>query len=118
MIDEHLGDDYASDKRARLRQLAAVVEHEQEEVVSAFQSKRSTPDEYLERFTRLAGDLFASYERVLGRDDFVRLFGVPPSTRSISSTLRSLGKLTAPEISTPSPIEVASPFLQLTVGEG
>jgi hypothetical protein len=78
MIDEHLGGDYAPVKRARLRQLAAVVEHEQDELVSAFQSKRITPDQYLERFTRLAGDLFASYEGVLGRDDFVRLFGAPP----------------------------------------
>ncbi len=78
LIDEHLGADYASDKRARLRQLAAAVEHEQDELVTAFQSKRITPDQYLERFTRLAGDLFTSYERVLGRDDFVRLLGVPP----------------------------------------
>jgi len=78
MIDERLGGDYASDKRTRLRHFAAVVEHEQEELVSAFHSKRITPDQYLERFTRLAADLFASYERVLGRDDFVRLFGIPP----------------------------------------
>ena len=78
MIDDHLGHDYASDKRVRLCQLAAVTEHEQEQLVTAFQSERITPEQYLDRFTRLAGDLFAGYERILGRDDFVRLFGVPP----------------------------------------
>jgi hypothetical protein len=78
MIDEHLGIDYAPAKRARLRQLDAVAEREQQQLISAFQSKRLTPDQYLERFTRLASDLFASYERVLGRDDFVRLFGALP----------------------------------------
>ena len=78
MLDEHLGVDYAPAKRARLQQLAAGAEHEQNELVSAFQSKRITSDEYLQRFTRLTGDLFTSYEQVLGRDDFVRLFGAPP----------------------------------------
>jgi hypothetical protein len=78
MIDEHLGHDFASDKRVLLSQLAAESEREQEELVSAFQSERITPEHYLERFTRLAGDLFAGYERILGRDDFVRLFGVAP----------------------------------------
>jgi hypothetical protein len=78
MIDEHLGGDYAPDKRARLSQLAAVTEHEQAALISAFQAERITPEQYLERFTHLAGDLFAGYERILGRDDFIRLFGVPP----------------------------------------
>jgi hypothetical protein len=78
MIDEHLGEDYASDKRARLHELAAVTEHEQDELVNAFQSKRITPEQYLERFTRLVGHLFAGYEGILGHEDFVRLFGVPP----------------------------------------
>ena len=78
MIDEHLGGDYAADKRARLARLAAVTEHEQAELVTAFQADRITPAQYLEQFTRLAGDLFAGCERILGRDDFVRLFGVPP----------------------------------------
>jgi hypothetical protein len=78
MIDERLGSDYAPDRRARLRQLAAVTEHEQQELVSAFQSQRITPEQYLERFTRLAETLFADYDGILGRADFVRLFGVPP----------------------------------------
>jgi hypothetical protein len=78
MIDEHLGDDYAHDKRARLRQLAAATEHEQEELVSAFQAERITPEQYLERFTRLTENLFAGFEGILGRADFVRLFGVVP----------------------------------------
>jgi hypothetical protein len=78
MIDDHLGDDYAYEKRARLRQLAAATEHQQEELVSAFKAERITPEQYLERFTRLAENLFAGYERILGRADFVRLFGVVP----------------------------------------
>ena len=47
-------------------------------MISEFQSERITPEQYLERFTRLGGDLFAGYEGILGREDFVRLFGVPP----------------------------------------
>lgn len=78
MVDEHLGGDYAADKRARLSQLAAATEYEQEALISAFRAERITPEQYLERFTRLVGELFAGYERILGRDDFVRLFGVPP----------------------------------------
>jgi hypothetical protein len=78
MIDEHLGVDYAPAKRAHLRQLDAEAEREQRELVCAFQANRLTPEQYLEQFTRLAGDLFASYERILGRDDFVRLFGAGP----------------------------------------
>ena len=78
MIDERLGSDYAPDKRARLRQLAAVTEHEQEALVSAFQSERITAEQYLQRFSRLAEQLFADSEGILGRADFVRLFGVPP----------------------------------------
>ena len=98
MIDEHLGGDYASDKRARLRQLATVVEHEQEELVSAFQSKRITPDQYLERFTRSS----VSWGATISSD----CSGRRPSTRSISWTPRSSGTLTAPGTSTLSPIEV------------
>ena len=78
MIDERLGSDYAPDKRARLRQLAVATEHEQEALVSAFQLERITAEQYLQRFTRLAEHLFADYEGILGRADFVRLFGVPP----------------------------------------
>lgn len=78
MIDEHLGVDYDPAKRAQLGQLAAVFEPEQRNLVSAFQAKLLTPDQYLERFTRLVNDQFASYDRILGREDFVRLFGGPP----------------------------------------
>jgi len=78
MIDEHLGVDYAPAKRTRLRQLDALAEQEQDELVRTLDEKRLTPEQYLERFTRMAGELFERYEEVLGRDDFVRLFGAAP----------------------------------------
>lgn len=78
MIDEHLGVDYAPARRTRLRQLDALAEQEQDELVRALDEKRLTPEQYLERFTRMAGELFERYEEVLGRDDFVRLFGAAP----------------------------------------
>ncbi len=80
LIDEHLGADYASDKRARLRQLAAAVEPEPVALVqAAFQSKQMphSPTEIGAVVSMSKDDVSYEHERrslaALGRTDYREL---------------------------------------------
>ena len=82
MIDEMLGIDYDPRRRRRLLQIEASLRARQSRLDTALDRGRVAPAQYLDRLRATIADAAHAYEAVLGREDYVRLFGTEPQEAS------------------------------------
>jgi hypothetical protein len=82
MIDEMLGVDYEPRRRRRLLEIEASLRARQSRLDAALGSGRMAPARYLDRLRATIADTAHAYEAVLGREDYVRLFGTEPEKAS------------------------------------
>jgi len=82
MIDETLGADYDPERRSRLLEIQASLGARQSDLDAALDNGRMAGDAYLARLRDALDDTARAYEAVLGREDYVRLFGTEPDEAS------------------------------------
>jgi hypothetical protein len=82
MIDEMLGADYHPERRRRLLETEASLRARQSGLDAALDSGRMAPARYLDQLRKTIANTAHAYEAVLGRRDYMRLFGTPPDEAS------------------------------------
>ena len=78
MVGAFLGDDYDQAKVARLESLHTQLLGLQDELATKYESGEVGPEDYVDRFNKVAFEKFGAMEAVLGKDDYLRLFGPLP----------------------------------------
>ena len=77
-IDERLGLDYDLGKRRGLLHAQSESFSDQDKLIESFQKGRLSADSYFAELTLLTRKCFSKYEKILSKDDFVKLFDFQP----------------------------------------
>jgi hypothetical protein len=78
MVGAFLGDGYDEGKFARLESLHTQLLVRQDELATKYESGEIGPDDYVNRFNAVAFEEFGAMEAILGKDDYLTLFGPLP----------------------------------------
>lgn len=81
MLDVFLGTTYDQAKKDEIAKIQGDLHRKQESLTSKFRGGALEADEYLTMLNSLIGGAFTECERVLGAEDFTRLFGVTPTAQ-------------------------------------
>lgn len=78
MVDAFLGTDYDPAKFSQVDELQKAMVTQQARLAEQYEKAEIGPAEYVDSFNATAYDSFEKIERVLGKDDYLKLFGPPP----------------------------------------
>jgi hypothetical protein len=78
LIDEMLGADYDPDKRSQLLEIEASLRARKSYLDAGLDSGSLDFERYLARLSEMMVDIAHAYEAVLGREDYMKLFGSEP----------------------------------------
>lgn len=79
MADVFLGDQFDQATLNQVADLQITLHREQATLYQKYVAKELGPEEYVELFNALLLETFEKCEDVLGSENFIKLFGVPPS---------------------------------------
>jgi hypothetical protein len=82
MADVFLGEDYDQDKLSQVENLQIELHQGRAELYKKLRTNELSPEEYVDSVNTLARDTFLLSENILGTQDFISLFGAPPSEMS------------------------------------
>ncbi len=98
LASEKLGDNYDRDKVDALARMQTSYRLKQRSLAADLSASRISREQYLNTFSALLAESAAKGEAILGREDFIKLFGVTPEnapqlSESERETFRSEGAL-------------------------
>ena len=79
MADVFLGENFDQAKLEQVEDLQIALHNEQATLYQKYEAQEIGPDEYVELFNAMLVETFEKCEDVLGPENFIKLFGVPPS---------------------------------------
>lgn len=82
MVAAFLGENFEADKRSRLEMLHNEMLLQQSGLAERLNRGEVAAEEYADQFNVIAFEKFAAMEAVLGKDDFLKLFGPLPDRSS------------------------------------
>jgi hypothetical protein len=77
LVEVNLGEKYNREKISRVARLQRELHEKQEQLVSQLNREAITAEKYIERLRTVLTETALACEKILGPDDFVKLFGVP-----------------------------------------
>lgn len=78
MADAFLGKDYDREKRHKVESCQTLLREQQALLYRRYEEQQLTPEQYVDAYNALLADTFAQCENVLGKKDFLKLFGADP----------------------------------------
>lgn len=78
MADVFLGENFDQAKLEQVENLQVALHNEQATLCQRYEAQEIGPDEYVELFNAMLLETFEKCEDVLGPENFIKLFGVPP----------------------------------------
>lgn len=82
MADAFLGKGYDPTKLQRVEELQIALHKQQAELYRKYEDAKLIPEEYVDSVNNTIAATFLKYEKLLGKEDFLRLFGAPLSELS------------------------------------
>lgn len=77
MADAFLGEDFDQEALLAVENLQTSLESKQALLYASCQEKTITPEEYVDNFNHLVEITFIGCEHILGKENFIKLFGAP-----------------------------------------
>ena len=77
MAEVFLGRDFNRAKLQQVENLQILLREQHASLLQRYEAQKLSPEKYVDSFNALLSDTFAKCEKILGKKDFVKLFGAP-----------------------------------------